>query len=37
MDAYAELEVFDEDEGRVPFSSLWSEDPALLVFVRHFG
>ena len=31
------LEVFDEAGYLVKLSTLWEKNPALLVFVRHFG
>ena len=29
--------VFDEDNRPVELGSLWQDQPAVLVFVRHFG
>ena len=35
--ATAKLELEDLDGGRVPLGYLWREQPAVLVFLRHFG
>jgi hypothetical protein len=33
----AEIELEDDRGERHALSSLWSEKPVLLVFIRHFG
>ena len=33
----AELEVEDLEGGRVALGSLWTERPAVVAFIRHFG
>ena len=33
----AALELEDADGGRVRLGSLWAEQPAVVVFLRHFG
>ena len=37
IDEFGAIEVYDESGQSVILSSLWQENPALLVFVRHFG
>lgn len=37
IDEFGALEVYDESGQSVILSSLWKKNPALLVFVRHFG
>jgi hypothetical protein len=37
IDAFGALVVYDESGQPVLLSSLWTKNPALLVFVRHFG
>ena len=36
-DTLASCSVFDPDGGPIALSSFWSNGPALLVFLRHFG
>jgi hypothetical protein len=33
----AEIELLDADERPVKLGEAWSERPALIVFIRHFG
>ena len=35
--ALGELPVLDRSGAEVPLSSLWQDQTAVLVFVRHFG
>lgn len=37
FDEFGAIEVYDESGKSVVLSSLWQKNPALLVFVRHFG
>lgn len=37
IDAFGALEVQDQSGTSIVLSSLWKKNPALLVFVRHFG
>lgn len=34
---FGALTVYDESGQSLMLSSLWQQNPALLVFVRHFG
>lgn len=34
---FGAIEVYDDSTQAVKLSSLWKKNPALLVFVRHFG
>jgi hypothetical protein len=36
-DALAELVLLDHDGNEVTLGSLWSERPAALVWLRHYG
>jgi hypothetical protein len=37
MNPLQELTVLDPQEQTIHVASLWSEQPVVLVFVRHFG
>ncbi len=37
IEQLASLEVFDEQGEALMLSQLWQTQPAVLVFVRHFG
>jgi hypothetical protein len=36
-DALGALTVLDKDREVIPIASLWADQTAILVFVRHFG
>ena len=36
-DELADVELPDDEGNPVRLGSLWEEDPALLVFLRHYG
>ena len=36
-EALGAIELLDDDGRAVTVSSAWSDKPALLVFIRHFG
>jgi hypothetical protein len=37
VDDLAAIEVMDEEGRAVAVGSAWADQPALLVFIRHFG
>ncbi|MEM9491695.1 MAG: hypothetical protein AAGC55_21290 [Myxococcota bacterium] len=37
INSLGSISVLDEHGGQVALTSLWREQPAILVFVRHFG
>ena len=37
IEKFGAIEVYDESGQSFILSSLWQKNPALLVFVRHFG
>jgi hypothetical protein len=37
IEQLSSLEVFDEKGESVTLSTLWQTQPAVIVFVRHFG
>jgi hypothetical protein len=37
MKRFGVLTVLDENGESHPLSEMWSEQPAVLIFIRHFG
>lgn len=37
VDRLAKQNVFDEDHNQILLESLWADQGAVLVFIRHFG
>lgn len=37
IEQLAPLNVYDQQGAETPLSDLWADQPAALVFIRHFG
>ncbi len=37
IEQLSQLDVYDEQGTKTPLAELWTIQPAVLVFVRHFG